>query len=221
MRRLLLAAALLALAWPGAAAALRCDLALVLLADASGSIDDQELEMQLSGTAAGVEDPAVVHGLTDGSHGRSAVVFGLWSVSTAWGTPWTIVESQADARRLAQAIRESQAPARLSTDIAQALWAAGRKLDEIPCAADRIVVDVSGDGVHNTRADLAAARDALDERGATVNGLVIVESGDHGLQEFYEGHVVTGLGAFVIRADGMRDFARAIRVKILREVAGR
>jgi hypothetical protein len=36
----------------------------------------------------------------------------------------------------------------------------------------------------------------------------------------YERDVIGGPGAFVMRADDRRDFARALRAKLIREVAG-
>jgi hypothetical protein len=216
---IVLAAALL----PAAAArAAPCDLALVLLADASGSVDEVELRTQVAGTADGIRDPAVAGALMSGRHGRAALAFGMWSQRTAWGMPWTVVESAEDVLRAADAIEASSPPEKRDTDLAQALRAAGDLLDSVPCDADRVVIDVSGDGVHNAGwSDLPAAREGVLGRGAVVNGLSIVEGGDPGVEAFYREEVAAGVGAFSMRADGMGDFARAIRVKLLREVAGR
>jgi len=216
---LVLAAALVSAAEARAAP---CDLALVLLADASGSVDEVELRTQIAGTADGIRDPAVAGAMTSGVHGRTALAFGMWSQRTTWGMPWTMVETAEDARRAADAIEASSPPQKRDTDLAQALRAAVAMLDSVPCDADRVVIDVSGDGVHNAGwSDLPAARDGARLRGAVVNGLAIVDGGDPGVEEFYRDQVAVGVGAFSMRADGMGDFARAIRIKLLREIAAR
>jgi hypothetical protein len=68
-----------------------------------------------------------------------------------------------------------------------------------------------------------AARDALVADGVVVNGLAI-EAGsnwrDGRLAALYERDVMGGAGAFVLRAEDRRDFARAMRAKLIREIAG-
>ena len=66
------------------------------------------------------------------------------------------------------------------------------------------------------------ARDALVEQGVVINGLAIEASSnwrDGRLAALYERGVIGGPGAFVMRADDRRDFARAMRAKLIREIA--
>ena len=56
--------------------------------------------------------------------------------------------------------------------------------------------------------------------GIVVNGLPITGDGsDAGLYEHYEREVKGGDGAFIIEANGFEDFARAMRQKLVLEIA--
>jgi Protein of unknown function (DUF1194) len=61
-----------------AAAAERVDLELVLLADASGSIDDAEIFFQRQGYAAAITHPAVLDAIAQGYDQRIAVTYVEW-----------------------------------------------------------------------------------------------------------------------------------------------
>ena len=58
------------------------------------------------------------------------------------------------------------------------------------------------------------------EGGGQVNALAI-ESDEPGLSDYFEANVITGPGAFVMRAQGYRDFAAALRRKLIREISPR
>ena len=51
----------------------------------------------------------------------------------------------------------------------------------------------------------------------TVNGLAIVHD-EPNIADYYRQYVITGKGAFVIVANGVVDFARAIRKKLVQEI---
>ena len=63
----------------------------------------------------------------------------------------------------------------------------------------------------------------LVAQGITINGLAIevapVTRGNEPLHVHYERNVMGGPGAFVMVAETRRDFARALRAKMLREIA--
>ncbi|MEM9737274.1 MAG: DUF1194 domain-containing protein, partial [Pseudomonadota bacterium] len=86
-------AALLAWALAGPLAAAEVDLELVLLADASRSIDDGEIAFQRQGYAEAITDPSVVHAMTSGPHGRVAVVYVEWAdaLSQHIVADWTVI----------------------------------------------------------------------------------------------------------------------------------
>jgi Protein of unknown function (DUF1194) len=60
------------------AAAERVDLELVLLADASGSIDDAEIHFQRQGYASAITHPAVLDAILQGYDQRIAVAYVEW-----------------------------------------------------------------------------------------------------------------------------------------------
>ena len=81
-------------------------------------------------------------------------------------------------------------------------------------------------------------RDAIVRQGITINGLPlnIVEAPDsyfHKSAEakqleqtepidiYYRNHVIGGPGAFLLVANGMNDFRKMIKLKLLREIAAR
>jgi hypothetical protein len=69
------AAAAALISVPSPLAAERVDLELVLLADASRSIDNAEIEFQRRGYAEAVTNPAVLSAMTGGLHQRIAVTY--------------------------------------------------------------------------------------------------------------------------------------------------
>jgi hypothetical protein len=88
------------------------------------------------------------------------------------------------------------------------------------------VIDVSGDNPDNLSVRPAPeARDAAVAAGITINALAILEgdpigpSGKPLLVENYESEVIGGPGAFVMPAESRADFARALRQKMVLEIA--
>jgi len=81
----------------------------------------------------------------------------------------------------------------------------------------RHIIDMSGDGTPNAGGEVNRLRRTAERAGVTVNGLAIEGLG-RAITNFYERNVITGDG-FVETARGHRDYARAIRRKILREIS--
>ncbi len=65
-----------------AAAVERVDLKLVLLADASGSIDDSEIRFQRRGYAAAITHPDILAAISHGYEQRIAVTYVEWGDET-------------------------------------------------------------------------------------------------------------------------------------------
>ena len=94
----------------------------------------------------------------------------------------------------------------------------GRELILEGPSCDEQVIDVSGDGQNNAGLSPGAIY-ALEDFGAVqVNGLAI-RSYERDIVRYYEDEVIRGPDAFVEVADGPRDFPRAIRRKLLRELS--
>ena len=95
MRGTIGAAAILAgMLGMGAAAAETVDLELVLLADASGSIDDAEIRFQRQGYAEAITHPEVLGAIAQGFEQRIAVTYVEWGTvgSQEVVVPWTVVD---------------------------------------------------------------------------------------------------------------------------------
>ena len=69
--------------------------------------------------------------------------------------------------------------------------------------------------------DAVDGRDYAVAKRITVNGLPILAFKGDGLDEFFRDNVIGGPGAFYIAASGFRDFYRAVRRKLILEIAGK
>jgi hypothetical protein len=85
-------------------------------------------------------------------------------------------------------------------------------------------VDISGDGINNSGRPPEHAREDALNAAITINGLPILSDvappGTPSLDEYYREHVIGGPGAFVVAAEDFRSFARAVRRKLILEIAG-
>jgi hypothetical protein len=196
-----------------AQAAPEVDLLLVLAMDASGSIDADEFRLQREGIAESITHPAVLDAIA--ANPRRAIALAM----TEWGSPggaalvvdWHRVSDAASAQVFANAVLD-------------AITHAAALIAAAPFRATERVIDVAGDGPDMRSITLAPdARDAAVAQGITINGLAIeiapVTRGNEPLHVHYEGNVMGGPGAFVMVAETRRDFARAMRAKMLREIA--
>ncbi len=94
---------------------------------------------------------------------------------------------------------------------------------------ERRIIDISGDGPNNMGAYVILARDRAVADDITINGLPIINDRPNingyplmpNLDLYYEDCVIGGFGAFIVVADGFKDFARAILRKLVTEIAGR
>lgn len=195
--------------------------ALILLIDVSGSIDNTEYDLQREGIAGAFRDPAVVKAIWNQPYGRMVVAVVEWSDTASVVLPWTLIEDEESSRRFASLVDRIERTSRGSTALGSAIAFAVDLFDTCGCEAARRVIDVSGDGVNNSGALTAAAgRDIAVERGIVVNGLPITGDGsDVGLYEHYDSEVKGGQGAFIVEASGFEDFARAMRQKLVLEIA--
>lgn len=229
LRRVLLAAPLAAPAGMARAqgAEAPVDTLLVLAMDASGSIDADEFALQREGYAEALTHPAVLSAIRGKRRGAIGVAL------AEWGSPggaeavvgWRRVHDAASARAVAEELLAAPRSSQSWNAIGDALALAGRLLDAAPFAAEAKVVDLSGDGP-DMRGIVPAprARDALVGRGVVVNALAIALSGQvtrwgEPLAEHYRRDVIGGPGAFVLTAEDRRDLARALRAKLIREIA--
>ncbi len=208
-----LAALLLALL-PARLAA--CETALVLAMDVSGSVDAAEYRMQAEGIADALLDPVVRDIVL---RDRVAIAVLQWSGADRQRvtTPWTRPADADALRELSDAVRDTpRAFLRSDTAPGEAIRAALGLFDAVPDCRRR-VIDLSGDGTPNAGSPTWAARNAAQAAGVTINGLAI-ESLGLAITGFYRAEVITADG-FVITARDHREFPRAMRAKLIRELS--
>ena len=228
MRRALAIPALFLLAG-AAAAAEEVDLELALLADATGSIDMDEIMFQRRGYAEAITSPEVLSAISSGLLGRIAVTYVEWAdagsqhVVAGWTAIGTAEEAEAFAARL-------MAEPRLAIGrnaIGAALLFGKRAIEENDYEGLRRVIDLSADSANNwSGPGIEEARDEVVAAGITINGLAVlcrICSGrpvDYDLERAFADRIVGGPGAFVVTADGAQAFADAVRRKLILEIAG-
>ena len=207
---------------PVARAQEKVDLELVLMADASGSIDDDEFLLQRLGVAQAFRNPRVTSAVGSGPLGKIAVMYVEWTgpFLQARIADWMVLSSPALAQAFAS--RLETAPRELfsgGTAVGHALLYGAKALEENAFAGTRRVIGISGDGHNNRGIPVSLARDHVVAAGITVNGLPILNNWP-GLDIYFLDNVIGGPGAFSIPARGFRDFNSAILTKLIREIAG-
>lgn len=204
------------------------DLALVLAVDISFSMDMVEQELQREGYIAALTAKPVLDAIKNGMIGRIAVTYLEWAgVSTRTITvDWRIIEDEKSARAFVEELRFAPIRRARRTSITTAIQFSMERLAASPYRAIRQVIDVSGDGPNNEGGSVIDARDAALRAGVTINGLPILLNRGYGsnydinnLDEYYRDCIIGGRGAFLVPVLEREQFAEAIKLKILREVA--
>ena len=225
---LALAAALWAFA---AGAAERVDLELVLLADASRSIDDEEVRFQRQGYAAAITHADVLAAISSGFLGRIAVTYMEWGEvdSQEVVVPWRIIDGHESAAAFAAELLETPRLAHGPNAIGNALAAAQGLIEGNAIDGTRKVIDFSGDSANNFGGlPIPEARAHVLAADIVINGLAILcrdcASGRpvwYDLEAAFAQHIVGGPGAFVVTADSRESFAETVLRKMLLEIAGK
>jgi hypothetical protein len=212
-------------------AAAEVDLSLVLAVDVSDSIDENESLLQRQGYADAFRRPEIIEAIRDGRLGRIAVAYFEWAdvSEQALIVDWMIIADVESAKAFGDKLMTATLAGGHFTSISACINFALGLLKTSPHKADRKVIDISGDGRNNDGPPLAPARQAALTWDVTINGLPIdnqrsriagdLEPGQIG--KYYRENVIAGPGAFIVEATDFVDFERAIRRKLLREIAGR
>ena len=202
-------------------AALRgADLAFILAADCSASVTFDEFNLIAGGMAAALRDKSVVRGLIGGARAASLGAVLLFSGRDAQDVvvDWTLIATAADAARFADLVENMPRVLRAGlTAIGNALAAATVLLARAPVPATRHVIDIAGDGSANDGVAPEPLRDALALAGVTINGLCVLHE-EPDLVAYFEHSVIGGPGAFAAQCADYKDFAEAMRRKLVREI---
>jgi Protein of unknown function (DUF1194) len=232
MRLLIRLFALLLVAVPAAAQDRPAiDLALAMGIDISGSIDPDEGRLQREGYVQAFNDPEIRRAILGGYNGRIAVAYYEWSDS--WMQKllidWTLLDSDTAIEAFAAQLSRLPISIARRTSISGALRYAVPLFERLPYYPERKILDISGDGSNNDGGLVTTARyDALKQRIA-INGLPIMNDrpnpfgfpSESDLDAYYSHCVIGGPRAFIEVARDFDDFPRAVRKKVLQEVANR
>lgn len=193
---------------------------LLLAVDSSSSINRYEFDQQMRGLAEAFRSPLVGAAIT--ALGKQGVAVSLmqWAGRSQqhMSAEWRVLRSAEDAQAFAEYL---DATPRFieggSTAIGEALRAALTSMNGNAYKGNRLVVDVSGDGVSNEGEKTSIWRDRLVTAGVTINALVILNE-DPNLTNFYSAEVIGGPGSFMLTAKDYRSYGAAIEQKLLQEL---
>jgi hypothetical protein len=218
--------------WAGVARAESVDVALVLAADVSRSVDDGEFKLQREGYATGITSARVLTAIHAGTHQAIAVCFIEWAGPDEQNVvvKWTVIRDAEAAEDFAASLRKEPRSFMGRTSISAAIDFAMAEFAKSGVEADRRVIDVSGDGTNNAGRPVTDARDEAVAKGVTINGLAIINKRPEGylfahtqppggLPNWYKNNVVAGPGSFLQVVQDFNTFGDAITNKLLSEIA--
>jgi hypothetical protein len=211
------------------------DAAIVLAADVSRSIDDEEFALQRRGYADAIQSQQLVDAISTGPQGAIALAYVEWAGDGEEKVvvDWAVIRNQADAGAFVAAMTATPRSYVGRTAIGTAIDFCFALFAETAFETNRRVIDVSGDGTNNSGRPVTEARDAVVAAGAVINGLSIFNKkaaamGGYlalhtnppgGLAKYYRDNVIGGPGAFVEQIDDFRTFGEAMMRKLVTEVA--
>jgi hypothetical protein len=222
-----LSAARLADRSPGA---IPVDVELILAVDVSYSMDPDEQALQREGYVQAITSREFMQALREGAHGKIAISYFEWAGIRDQRiiVPWRLIDGPESADAVAQEIARASYRRSSRTSISDALLFAAPLFDRSGYRGLRRVIDVSGDGANNQGSLVNLTRDEVVAKGITINGLPIMLKRPMSwtmdipdLDIYYEDCVIGGPGAFVVPIRERDKFRRAIRTKLVLEVAGR
>ena len=232
MTRFLVLAALLCIARV-AHATQPVDVALVLVDDVSGSINDDEYRLEKQGYYDAFTNPGVISAIKGGPVGAIGVALiefaGEGQVETV--VNWTVIHDAASAHAFAQKLRDAPRSSWGHTAIGEGVTLAIEDLAHSGLQPTRRVIDVAGDGTNNAGRPVQDARDQAAAQGIVINGLAIANESDipwlqahthppGGLANYYRRSVTAGETSFVLEIHNYQSFTDAVTRKLVQEIAG-
>ena len=205
------------------------DVELVLAVDVSQSMDVDEQEIQRAGYVSALTSPQVLDAIRFGPIGRIAVTYMEWGGKgeQVVVADWAVIQDEATAAAFAARISEAPLNHRQRTSIASALDHATKMVATNAYEGLRKVIDISGDGPNNQGGTVTAFRDRAIAAGITINGLPLMMKSEKdawqalmNIDHYYEDCVIGGPGHFFVPVHSKAQFADAIRMKLVLEIAG-
>jgi len=219
--------------WAGLAQA-ACRHALVLALDISGSVDEEEYQLQLDGIAAALVDDEIQDLIL--AFPQAPIELAIFE----WNAPgrqrllldWTVLDSEETLVEIAtNFVKLPNFGGQRTTALGDAIVFSKTLMDEKRNCARR-TIDISGDGRNNSGLQPWEVYAELDMEDIIVNALAIGQPfvslrgtvrqspySAEALQRYFIREVIHGPDAFAELALGYKDYARAIKRKIIRELA--
>ncbi|MTI44829.1 DUF1194 domain-containing protein [Roseibium hamelinense] len=210
------------------ASAEELDLELVLLADATGSIDEAEIKFQRQGYATAVTDPAVLSAIASNAYGKIAITYVEWGSANSQDVVvgWTVIDGLPAAQEFAAELMAAPRRAFGRNAIGAALLKGKDLIDSNDIMGLRKVIDLSADSANNWNGPtIHEARETVVNSGIVINGLAVLCrhcSGrpiSYDLESRFASEIIGGPGSFVVTADNPETFASAVRKKLILEIA--
>lgn len=206
------------------------DVAVVFAVDFSSSIDPATADMQRNGHAAALTSPEIMKALSSNPRGCIAINYFEWASPQNIRSilPWTRICSAKDAEMAAGIIssmgdRGIGRRIRGGTSISSAIAVGSLLLDRFPGRADRMVIDISGNGENNDGLPLEQARARAIDKGYTINAIAVpskeFQNPDRPLASYFADEVIGGEQAFVMVPRALSDYALALRRKLVTEIS--
>ena len=207
------------------------DLELVLAVDVSRSMDQDEQRLQRDGYVAAFRDAQVQKAISSGPNGRIAIAYVEWAGQTVQSIviPWRILGTVKDTLAFADELTDKPITPARRTTISAVLQKSVELFASSPVQGLRRVIDVSGDGPNNSGRPVVSVRDEVVASGIVINGLAIAVAPGVSwysrfdlpdLDQYFKDCVIGGPGSFVLSIKHKKEFATAIRQKLLLEIAG-
>lgn len=223
-KALLLAAGVLAVLPVATRSGACVNTAIVLAVDGSGSVTDEEYEFQKAAIVSAFRDASVLSAIRTSGSVAVATVFWGDGENRSQQLGWFAMDGVKPSEQFALEMKRHQRTAWGNTDIGGGLWTALDMLSDPQLCAQKLIVDISGDGKETISPkrrksiSLLQARGRAEKMGVTINGLVISDE-ETGLADYYNQKVIMGPNKFVMDIRKFEDFAKAIRLKLIQELS--
>ena len=197
-----------------------CELALVIALDVSRSVDKFEYVLMRNGIGQAFLDNEITD-LIAWMPGGMKVTVTQWGgtgqqrQAINWrhlGNPESVVGFVEDLIEINRGFWQAD------TSVSEALLHAEMMFRQLEYPCRRQVIDVSGDGVSNAGPEVNPVSNAIAKKGFTINGLVVSGARSDPVA-YYLSEVIRGPLSFVEVTDGYDDYDRAMKRKLLRELA--
>jgi hypothetical protein len=205
------------------------DVELVLAADISFSVDEEEAKRQREGYVAALTSQDVIDAILSGPNGRIAISYVEWADDNSQHmlAPWTEISNEAEARAFAEIVRDAPFVQGRYTAIGSAITACVDLIETNAYDGFRKIIDISGDGPQNQGKSLPLARALAVAKNITINGLPVNPTDESpwrpkvevDVSQYYQDNVIVGSGAFITPADDFSAFKEAILKKLILEIA--